>query len=107
MGHLALIVKATRLCNLRCSYCHDWRAGKNQTMGFSVMAKTIASALSDPENDAVEFIWHGGEPTVLPFSFYEKDLRTVNISTTRPNGNESNTNQWHKDYQTMGTIFAR
>ena len=74
MGHLALIVKATRLCNLRCSYCHDWRAGKNQTMDFSVMAKTIASALSDPENDAVEFIWHGGEPTVLPFSFYEKVL---------------------------------
>jgi uncharacterized protein len=74
MGHLSLIVKATRLCNLRCSYCHDWRNGPNQTMSFSVMARTIASALRDKQNDLVEFIWHGGEPTILPISFYEKAL---------------------------------
>jgi len=74
MGHLSLIIKATRLCNLRCSYCHDWRDGPNQTMSFPVMARTIASALSDNQNDLVEFIWHGGEPTILPISFYEKAL---------------------------------
>jgi uncharacterized protein len=74
MGALSLIVKATRLCNLRCTYCHDWRAGPNQTMNFSVMAKMIASALRDEEHDAVDFIWHGGEPTLLPYSFYEKAM---------------------------------
>lgn len=72
--YLGLIVKATRLCNLRCSYCHDWRGGPNQTMSFPVLAHMTARALQDPGHDAVEFIWHGGEPTVLPRSFYERAL---------------------------------
>jgi uncharacterized protein len=69
---LALIVKATRLCNLRCAYCHDWRSGPDQTMPFPVLAHLAAKALQDPAYDSVEFIWHGGEPTVLPHAFYEK-----------------------------------
>jgi uncharacterized protein len=43
-------------------------------MSFSVMARMIASALSDEEHDAIDFVWHGGEPTLLPFSFYEKAI---------------------------------
>lgn len=74
MGHLSLVVKATRLCNLRCSYCNDWRDGPNQTMRFEVMASAIVKALKDRQNDMVEFIWHGGEPTLLPISFYEKAM---------------------------------
>jgi uncharacterized protein len=74
VGSLSLIVKATRLCNLRCTYCHDWRTGPDQTMTFSVMARMIAAALRDLEHGAVEFIWHGGETTVLPISFYQKAL---------------------------------
>lgn len=74
MSFASLIVKGTRLCNLRCSYCHDWRAGPDQTMSFPVMARLIAAALRDPEHEAVDFIWHGGETTLLPMSFYEKAL---------------------------------
>lgn len=74
MGHLSLVVKATRLCNLRCSYCNDWRDGPNQAMSFEVLASTIVKALKDRQNDVVEFIWHGGEPTLLPLSFYEKAM---------------------------------
>jgi len=70
--YLGLIVKATRLCNLRCTYCHDWRSGPNQTMPFEVLTQLTAKALRDPEHDSVEFIWHGGEPTVLPRAFYER-----------------------------------
>ena len=73
-GHVSLIVKPTRLCNLRCSYCHDWRDGPNQTMSFKVIAQMIAKTLRDPEHDLVNFIWHGGEPTILPVSFYRKAL---------------------------------
>jgi uncharacterized protein len=69
-----LIMKATRWCNLRCTYCHDWRVGAGQTMTFSVLARAIATALCDPQHDAVHFVWHGGEPTVLPRSFYTKAL---------------------------------
>jgi uncharacterized protein len=70
--YVGLIVKATRLCNLRCRYCHDWRTGRDQSMSFPVLAHLTAKALAEPAHRAVEFIWHGGEPTVLPRSFYER-----------------------------------
>jgi serine-type anaerobic sulfatase-maturating enzyme len=74
MGRATLIVKATRLCNLRCNYCHDWRTGRDQRMSFDVLAAMTARALRDPDHDFVRFIWHGGETTLLPTRFYEKAL---------------------------------
>jgi uncharacterized protein len=74
MAQATLLIKATRLCNLRCTYCHDWRVGPNQTMQFPVLARLIAAVLQDPTHNAVRFTWHGGETTVLPISFYEKAL---------------------------------
>jgi len=38
------------------------------------MARMIATALREPEHRVVDFIWHGGETTVLPISFYEKAM---------------------------------
>lgn len=70
MADLTLIVKPTRQCTLRCAYCHDRRTGSDQAMSFQVMARMIASALAGHER--VHFIWHGGEPTLLPITFYEK-----------------------------------
>jgi uncharacterized protein len=69
---LTLIVKATRQCTLRCAYCQDWRSNSKGVMSYGVMAHMIASALA--EHEYVRFIWHGGEPTLLPISFYEKAL---------------------------------
>src|SRR5437016_9665987 len=73
-SRLVLIVKATRHCNLRCAYCHDWRVGSGQRMTFEVVAQMTRAALRGSDHDSVDFIWHGGEPTVLPLSFYEKAL---------------------------------
>jgi uncharacterized protein len=70
----ALIVKATRWCNLRCDYCHDWRAGAGQVMPFPVLAHMTASALRDPDHELVSFLWHGGEPLLLPREFFTKAL---------------------------------
>lgn len=72
MADLTLIVKATRQCTLRCAYCNDWRSNRKEGMSFPVMARMIARALAEHEH--VRFIWHGGEPTLLPISFYEKAL---------------------------------
>jgi uncharacterized protein len=83
MTECNLIVKATRLCNLRCTYCHDWRAGPGNTMSFRVLAHTVAAALQDPEHDRVTFIWHGGEPTVLPLSWFER-VMTLQGHFARP-----------------------
>ena len=41
-------------------------------MSFSVLARMISSALQ--EFDDVQFIWHGGETTVVPIEFYQKAM---------------------------------
>jgi uncharacterized protein len=84
VSHLNLVVKATRLCNLRCSYCNDWRVGRDQTMSFEVLAHLIAKALSDRAHRLVEFCWHGGEPTVLPISWFKRAV-VVQSRFRRPN----------------------
>lgn len=72
--HMVIIMKATRLCNLRCTYCNQWRAGPNNTMSFQVLARIIRDVLRAPGVRRVEFVWHGGEPTLLPMSFFRKAI---------------------------------
>jgi uncharacterized protein len=72
MFDLSLIIKTTRQCTLRCTYCQDRRESSKQVMSFPVMTHMTTRALA--EHDRVNFIWHGGEPTLLPISFYEKAL---------------------------------
>ena len=69
-----MIMKATRLCNLRCTYCNQWRDGPNQIMGFEVLARATRDVLRAPGVRRVEFVWHGGEATLLPIAFYRKAL---------------------------------
>ncbi len=71
---VTMIMKATRLCNLRCTYCHSWRAGPNEKMTFPVLARATSDALRDPSARSIDFVWHGGEATLLPLSFYRKAL---------------------------------
>ena len=96
MREVGLIVKATRLCNLRCTYCHEWRAGPGNTMSFEVLANMTAKVLSDPEHDSVNFIWHGGEPTMLSMDFYRRAL-AIQARFERPG------QRVHNTLQTNGT----
>lgn len=73
-SNLVVILKATRLCNLRCTYCRFWAEGPNQKMTFDVLARAIHGAMSAPEVQQAEFVWHGGETTLLPIDFYRKAL---------------------------------
>jgi uncharacterized protein len=84
MKHAVLIVDGTRLCNLRCTYCNNWRTGPDQTMSFPVLARLTARVLNDSEHDVVAFNWHGGETTLLPIRFYEKAL-LLQARFRRPN----------------------
>lgn len=71
---LVLVMKSTRYCNLRCHYCHFWREGPNQVMPFRILAKATKDALADKNVRMVEFVWHGGETTLLPIKYYMKAL---------------------------------
>jgi uncharacterized protein len=68
-----LIVKVTRWCNLRCTYCNYWREDPTP-MSFPVLARMTHAVLRDPGVREAKFLWHGGESTMLSFDFYRKWL---------------------------------
>lgn len=72
--YVVMVMKATRLCNLRCTYCRFWDEGPNQKMSFEVLARATQGVLSSPGVQAVDFCWHGGEVTLLPVAFYRKAI---------------------------------
>lgn len=74
-GVLAVIMKVTRLCNLRCTYCHDWRTGPDQTMRFDVQVEMFSAVFGPDEHRQVQLIWHGGEPTSIGRRAFLRILR--------------------------------
>lgn len=69
---LVVVLKATRLCNLRCTYCHSWAEGPNQTVSFHTLVRTVRQILAIPNVNRFEFVWHGGEITLLKPAFFKK-----------------------------------
>ncbi len=70
--HTVVVMKSTRYCNLRCTYCHYWRDGPDQIMDFEVLVRATRGVIAAPTVRAVDFCWHGGEVTILPPAFYSK-----------------------------------
>ena len=72
--HIVAIMKATRRCNLRCVYCRAWRDDSYPTMSFETIARTTSQLLHAPDLRSVEFVWHGGEVTLLDVEFFLKAI---------------------------------
>ncbi|MCL2779683.1 MAG: radical SAM protein [Polyangiaceae bacterium] len=64
-GNLVLIMKLTRLCNLRCTYCNDWREGSGNTMTAATQAQLMRRVAEDASVSSICFVWHGGEPSLF------------------------------------------
>lgn len=75
------VVKASKLCNLRCLYCYEWNELSNRERlsleGWERLLVMIreyhqkrAAELRAPFQSCI--IWHGGEPMLLPLSYYEQ-----------------------------------
>jgi uncharacterized protein len=75
MHALTLIIKVTRRCNLRCTYCNDWRPGKAPVMTRGVLDRLLDAAMMDDGSSMTAFAWHGGEPTLVPIDFYRYAIR--------------------------------
>jgi uncharacterized protein len=74
------VVKASKFCNLRCSYCYEWNElSKRGRMSLTLWEKlfetikaleeTAGSAGREPLAETI--VWHGGEPSVLPLDYLE------------------------------------
>ncbi|MEO8244173.1 MAG: radical SAM protein [bacterium] len=64
-GSVTGIVKVTRICNLRCTYCHDWQTGPDAVMDFATLAQTMRWLIEGSNARRVNVVLHGGEPSLI------------------------------------------
>jgi len=71
---IEFVIKITKYCNLRCSYCYEFLdLGKKTRISldaFERMFRNIAENARLAKLDTIEFVWHGGEPFLIPLDYY-------------------------------------
>ncbi len=71
-SYLALIVKPTYDCNMECAYCsvvgHD-TLPRMSTETVDLILDRVTAFLD--KSTPAHFVWHGGEPLLMPPDFYE------------------------------------
>lgn len=94
------VIKLSKLCNMRCSYCYEWNSLSNpsrmspgtwRTVLESIVehtrlrrARLGASSLQRPRMRVV-IVFHGGEPFVLPEAYIEEILETfADVTQSEP-----------------------
>jgi uncharacterized protein len=66
------------VCNIRCDYCFYlekqalFRAGEQYRMPDKVLSAFIAKYIASQPTPVVEFVWQGGEPTLLGIDFFRR-----------------------------------
>lgn len=73
--HVTFVIKASKLCNLRCGYCYEFPELGNRDaitrLQLDAMYRNIAEYYSHCEERVeIEFAWHGGEPLLLGADYY-------------------------------------
>ncbi len=92
------------VCNLNCEYCYyiDKKAlfGKDESyrMGDDVLEAYIKKYIAEQIGGEIEFVWQGGEPTLLGIDFFRK---VVGLEL-RYGGNKRIKNS----FQTNGTLLT-
>jgi len=67
------IVKISKFCNLRCTYCYEYdELGNKRRMSLEQLRAFFEHiAATAAAHGRVRFIWHGGEPLLIPLQVYE------------------------------------
>jgi len=66
------------LCNLNCEYCFYlekqalFAGGEQYRMSDKVLSAFVTSYISSQPTPIVEFVWQGGEPTLLGIDFFKR-----------------------------------
>jgi uncharacterized protein len=71
---IQLVVKISKYCNLRCAYCYEFNELSNKSRmslkNIEHMLRNLHSAVELGQISGIEFIWHGGEPFLIPLQYY-------------------------------------
>jgi uncharacterized protein len=96
-----VVVQPTPFCNINCTYCYlphrNVKTVMEQSTVSALFEKVFASGWT---GEGLTVIWHAGEPLVVPISFYETALAT--IETLRPRRL-----QLRHSIQTNGMLITR
>jgi uncharacterized protein len=72
------VVKISKLCNLRCSYCYEFPfladRSRMSLAQLQCMFEHIAQYYAGREK-RMDFVWHGGEPLLVEPTYYEAILK--------------------------------
>ena len=70
---ISVIIKPTLECNIDCRHCYHTPAERTSGRMTIELLDRLFGMLSK-EYESVWFIWHGGEPMLLPYGFYKEAL---------------------------------
>ncbi|MCL2712266.1 MAG: radical SAM protein [Methanomassiliicoccaceae archaeon] len=97
---ITIAIKPTLSCNIDCKHCYHPLSERSDTaISKETLEKVIRSA--SEEYETAWFIWHGGEPLLLPLSFYKNAISLQEKYFGKDSHRVSNT------IQTNGTILNK
>jgi uncharacterized protein len=70
-----LIVKVTHRCNLDCLYCYEHITKSGEDMTIDTFKRLVDLTLQNSQENEILFLFHGGEPTILPNEWYEQSIQ--------------------------------
>ncbi len=111
-----LIIKVASVCNLRCSYCYSARNDSLQTdvpimeqHTLETLIRRVAAQCSEKKLQHFIFSWHGGEPLLAGFDFFEHIVELqrelmpgVNISNSIQTNGMLLTRRWVDMFKSLG-----
>ena len=75
-----LVIQPTSLCNLDCSYCYVPDRLNSQCLPISLLEKlfhAVRSSSMAREQEAIDILWHAGEPLAAGIDFFRQALTTA------------------------------
>jgi uncharacterized protein len=73
---LQYVVKISKYCNLRCAYCYEYdELGDKRRLSLAHLRRLFEAAARHAAAEGhgcVSFVWHGGEPFLIPLEDYEQ-----------------------------------
>ncbi|MCL1979062.1 MAG: radical SAM protein [Methanomassiliicoccaceae archaeon] len=97
---ISVIIKPTLECNIDCRHCYHTPAERtSEKMSINILDRLFD--LLSQEYESVWFIWHGGEPMLMPFGFYKEALNLQERYFGKNSHRVGNT------IQTNGTLLDR
>ena len=87
MAHISWVVKLTKLCNLRCSYCYEWNElGDSRKMPLEIYKRTLTAAQTlerrfhcHEVSLKSDVTFHGGEPFLVGRDYFAQ-IRALSLS---------------------------